>query len=70
MDYILSIVVLACINMIAVLGLSIFTGFTGLFSFGHAAFVGVGAYASAVLTYYYSVPFRWPWRLGPPRQGW
>jgi branched-chain amino acid transport system permease protein len=57
MDYILSIVVLACINMIAVLGLSIFTGFTGLFSFGHAAFVGVGAYTSAILTYYYSVPF-------------
>ena len=57
MDYLLSIVVLACINMIAVLGLSVFTGFTGLFSFGHAAFVGVGAYASSVLTYYYSVPF-------------
>ncbi|HON33643.1 MAG: branched-chain amino acid ABC transporter permease [Thermovirgaceae bacterium] len=57
MDYILSIVALACINMIAVLGLSIFTGFTGLFSFGHAAFVGVGAYTSAVLTYYYPVPF-------------
>jgi len=56
-DYILSIVALACINMIAVLGLSIFTGFTGLFSFGHAAFVGVGAYTSAVLTYYYPVPF-------------
>jgi len=56
-DYILSIVTLACINMIAVLGLSIFTGFTGLFSFGHAAFVGVGAYTSAVLTYYYPVPF-------------
>ena len=32
MDYILSIVILACINMIAVLGLSIFTGFTGLFT--------------------------------------
>lgn len=57
MDYILSIVTLACINMIAVLGLAIFTGFTGLFSFGHAAFVGVGAYTSAVLTYYYPVPF-------------
>ena len=57
MDYILSIVTLACINMIAVLGLSIFTGFTGLFSFGHAAFVGVGAYTSAILTYYYPVPF-------------
>ena len=57
MDYILSVVTLAAINMIAVLGLSIFTGFTGLFSFGHAAFVGVGAYASAILTYYYYVPF-------------
>ena len=57
MDYILSIVILACINMIAVLGLSIFTGFTGLFSLGHAAFVAVGAYTSAILTYYYYVPF-------------
>ncbi len=43
--------------MIAVLGLSIFTGFTGLFSLGHAAFVAVGAYTSAILTYYYYVPY-------------
>jgi branched-chain amino acid transport system permease protein len=50
--YITSICMLAGINMIAVLGLSIFTGFTGLFSLGHAAFVGVGAYVSGVLTYY------------------
>ncbi|MDI9369846.1 MAG: branched-chain amino acid ABC transporter permease [Synergistaceae bacterium] len=57
MDYILSIVVLGGINMIAVLGLSIFTGFTGLFSLGHAAFVAVGAYTSAVLTYYYFVNY-------------
>jgi len=57
MGYVLSIVTLAVINMIAVLGLSIFTGFTGLFSFGHAAFVGIGAYVSAILTYYYYVPF-------------
>ena len=57
MDYILSVVTLAAINMVAVLGLAVFTGFTGLFSFGHAAFVGVGAYASAILTYYYYVPF-------------
>ena len=57
MNYVLSIVTLAGINMIAVLGLSIFTGFTGLFSFGHAALVGIGAYASAILTYYYFVPF-------------
>lgn len=57
MDYILSIIILACINMVAVLGLAIFTGFTGLFSLGHAAFVGVGAYTSSILTYYYFVPF-------------
>ena len=57
MDYILSIVILGCINMVAVLGLAIFTGFTGLFSLGHAAFVGVGAYTSSILTYYYFVPF-------------
>ena len=57
MNYVLSIVTLAGINMIAVLGLSIFTGFTGLFSFGHAALVGIGAYASAILTYYYFVNY-------------
>jgi branched-chain amino acid transport system permease protein len=48
---------LACINMIAVLGLAVFTGFTGLFSLGHAAFVGIGAYTSGVLTYHWNVPF-------------
>jgi branched-chain amino acid transport system permease protein len=48
---------LAFINMIAVLGVSVFTGFTGLFSLGHAAFVGIGAYASGVLTYHWNVPF-------------
>lgn len=57
MDYILSIVILGGINMVAVLGLSIFTGFTGLFSLGHAAFVAVGAYTSAILTYYYYVNY-------------
>ncbi|MDR1509294.1 MAG: branched-chain amino acid ABC transporter permease, partial [Synergistaceae bacterium] len=57
MDYILNIVLLAFINMIAVLGVSIFTGFTGLFSLGHAAFVGIGAYTSGVLTYHWGVNF-------------
>ncbi len=32
------------------LGLMLLAGFTGQFSLGHAAFVGVGAYAQAVLT--------------------
>ncbi|MDR1731645.1 MAG: branched-chain amino acid ABC transporter permease [Synergistaceae bacterium] len=57
MNYELNVVLLACINMIAVLGVTIFTGFTGLFSLGHAAFVGIGAYTSGVLTYHWNVPF-------------
>ena len=35
---------LATVSAIAVLGLQVIVGFTGQFSFGHAAFVGVGAY--------------------------
>ena len=34
--YLQQVVVLSGINLIAVLGLSVLTGFTGLFSFGHA----------------------------------
>jgi len=57
MDYELNVVLLACINMIAVLGVSVFTGFTGLFSLGHAAFVAIGAYTAGVLTHHWEVPF-------------
>jgi len=45
--YIQGILMLAGINMIAVLGLSLLTGFTGLFSFGHAGFMAIGAYVGA-----------------------
>ncbi|HHY42965.1 MAG TPA: hypothetical protein GX514_09030 [Thermoanaerobacterales bacterium] len=38
-------------------GLSVFTGFTGLFFLGHAAFMAIGAYTAAILTYFYNVPF-------------
>jgi len=42
---------------VAVLGLSLLTGFTGLFSFGHAAFMAIGGYTSAVLMMYFGLPF-------------
>ena len=48
--YIQGIVMLAGINLIAVLGLSLLTGFTGLFSFGHAGFMAIGAYTAAIMT--------------------
>ena len=57
MDYILQVLTLAGINLMVVLGLGLLTGFTGLFSFGHAGFMCVGAYTSAILTVTYKIPF-------------
>ena len=44
------------VTIIAVLGLNILTGYTGLISLGHAAFVAIGAYTSALLTIW-GLPF-------------
>lgn len=48
--YALRVVNMALISAIAVLGLQMIVGLTGQFSFGHAAFFGVGAYASTLAT--------------------
>ena len=42
------VLVICCVNMIAVLGMSVLTGFTRLFSFGNAGFMSIGAYAAAI----------------------
>ncbi|MEO1103471.1 MAG: branched-chain amino acid ABC transporter permease, partial [Pseudomonadota bacterium] len=39
-----------CVNIAAVIALSVFTGNSGIVSFGHAAFMALGAYASGLLT--------------------
>jgi branched-chain amino acid transport system permease protein len=39
----------ACIVAVSALGLNVIYGYTGLFSLGHAAFYGVGAYTAAFL---------------------
>lgn len=57
MGYIEGITISTCINIVCVCGLVILTGYTGLFSMGHACFMCLGAYASAILTKYYNVPF-------------
>lgn len=44
------VVTYAAIMLTAVLGLQIFSGNTGIVSFGHSAFVGLGAYATGILT--------------------
>lgn len=57
MEYISGVATLALINVIAVCGVILLTGFTGLFSLGHAGLVAIGAYAAGILAKYYSVPF-------------
>ena len=53
MAYAQAIFVNSAIYIIAAMGLAIFTGYTGLFSLGHAAFMAAGAYTAAILTYFY-----------------
>jgi branched-chain amino acid transport system permease protein len=44
------IVIVLFINMMMVLALQMFTGNSGVVSFGHIAFMGIGAYASALFS--------------------
>ena len=50
-------IVLICINIILAVSLNLINGFTGQFSIGHAGFMAVGAYMSAVLTVKFGMPF-------------
>lgn len=50
MAYIISIICIGASYAIAALGLNLQWGYTGLFNIGVAAFFGVGAYTSAILT--------------------
>lgn len=49
------IIILLCINCIAAMGVSLLTGFTGIFTLGHAAYMALGAYTAAILTVRYGV---------------
>ncbi|MBN1333554.1 MAG: branched-chain amino acid ABC transporter permease [Synergistales bacterium] len=51
------IIILLCINAIAAMGVSVLTGFTGIFSLGHAGYMAVGAYTTAILTVEYGVHY-------------
>lgn len=48
--YIMQIVMFAEVNVIMTVSLNLINGFTGQFSLGHAAFMGIGAYISSMLT--------------------
>lgn len=49
-DYFIHVIIMAGINIMLVLSLNIISGFTGQVSLGHAAFFGIGAYTSALLS--------------------
>ena len=49
-DYLKGIATTACYTIIMVTSLNLLVGIMGEFSLGHAGFMSVGAYASAVLT--------------------
>lgn len=55
--YIEGILIQSCYTLLVVLGLSILTGYTGMFSFGHAGFVCIGAYTSVICTMAFGLPY-------------
>lgn len=57
MGYLTTIIILGGISIIATLGLAILTGYTGMFSIGHAGFMALGGYMAAVLHMQLGVPF-------------
>ena len=54
--YVLFMATLVAINVIATVGLNITVGYAGLLSIGHSAFIGVGAYASALMAIHLGTP--------------
>ena len=64
-EYVLNTAVLAGIYVILASSLNITNGYTGLFSFGHAAFYGIGAYTAAIL----ATRLGWPFALTLPAAG-
>ncbi|MDH7570184.1 MAG: branched-chain amino acid ABC transporter permease, partial [Armatimonadota bacterium] len=49
-NYFLGVLVFVGINTILAVGLNLLMGYAGQVSLGHAAFYGMGAYLSAILT--------------------
>lgn len=56
-DFLIRVVTTVFLYCILTLGNMVISGHTGMLNMGHAAFYGVGAYISAVLSVNYGVPF-------------
>ncbi len=58
--FLLKVLTFAGVDVIVITGLALLFGYAGQISLGHAAFVGIGAYTSAITT----VTLGWPWLAG------
>lgn len=56
-DFYVDTLVIMGINIILAVSLNLINGFTGQFSLGHAGFMSIGAYVSAIFTTNLSLPF-------------
>jgi len=63
--YYLFVLNMAGIYIILNVGLDLLSGFTGLVSLGHAGFLAVGAYTSAILVDQFGVPFAFSLIISP-----
>lgn len=57
MDYIIHLIIIIAIYIPLALSLDLVVGHTGILSITHAAFYGLGAYATAILTKFYNYNF-------------
>ncbi|HEY8805565.1 MAG TPA: branched-chain amino acid ABC transporter permease, partial [Clostridium sp.] len=55
--YYARIVILICINVILAVSLNLIIGITGQLTLGHAGFMSIGAYAAAMATIQFNMPF-------------
>ena len=56
MTYVVGIATQVGVYLIAILGVSVICGFTGMFSMGHAGFMAIGAYVSSLLSMRLGLP--------------
>lgn len=56
-SYNLYLLNLAAVKIIAAIGLALLTGYTGQLSIGHAGFLAIGAYGTALLAQHFGLPF-------------
>src|SRR5882724_5500584 len=56
-DYLLHLFNLSLLAAIAAVGLNLLTGYCGQISLGHASFLAIGAFVTAILAQRYNAPF-------------